>query len=63
MNAINKLKDQKVNVQGNHKQYVRSLGAASTVLLKNQDHALPLQPKKIKSIAVIGTDADNSLIL
>ncbi|KAI8341949.1 glycoside hydrolase superfamily [Chlamydoabsidia padenii] len=63
MNMIDHLKDQHVNVQGNHKEYVRSLGAASTVLLKNQDHVLPLQTNRIKSIAVIGTDAGDSLIL
>ncbi|CAO3595855.1 unnamed protein product [Absidia cylindrospora] len=63
MNAVYSAKDQKVDVQGNHKQYVRSLGAGSTVLLKNQNQVLPLVPGKVKSMAIIGTDAGDSLIL
>ncbi|SAM02385.1 hypothetical protein [Absidia glauca] len=59
-NVVNPTKDQKVDVQSNHKQYVRSMGAASTVLLKNQAQLLPLQPAKINSIAIIGSDAGSS---
>ncbi|KAG8686014.1 hypothetical protein FRC11_009671, partial [Ceratobasidium sp. 423] len=44
-----------VNVQGDHKKLIRTIGAASTVLLKNKDSALPL--KKPSTIAVIGSDA------
>ncbi|KAJ3085885.1 hypothetical protein HK100_008901, partial [Physocladia obscura] len=45
----------KRNVQSNHKSVIREVGAASSVLLKN-DGSLPLG-KTIRSIAVIGTDA------
>ena len=47
-----------VNVQANHKQLIRQIGGASTVLLKNTKKALPL--KKPKSIAVIGNDAHDN---
>lgn len=36
----------------------RSIAEESIVLLKNQDHLLPLDAKKIKSIAVIGPNAN-----
>ncbi|ORZ00071.1 glycoside hydrolase superfamily [Absidia repens] len=60
MNVVYPFKDQKVDVQGDHKQYVRSLGASSTVLLKNQNHTLPIRPNHINSLAIIGTDAGDS---
>ncbi|KAI8081440.1 glycoside hydrolase superfamily [Halteromyces radiatus] len=63
MNSLHPLKDQHVNVQGNHKTYARSLGAASAILLRNLDDILPLKADKIKSIAVVGTDAGDSLLL
>ncbi|CAO3636558.1 unnamed protein product [Cunninghamella echinulata] len=63
MHAFDSSKDQNINVQEDHKKYVRQLGAASIVLLKNQDKVLPLLKDKVKSIAVIGTDAGNSTIL
>ncbi|KAJ1310905.1 hypothetical protein OPQ81_009420 [Rhizoctonia solani] len=44
-----------INVQGDHKTLIRAIGAASTVLLKNKDSALPL--KRPSTIAVIGSDA------
>ncbi|KZP32329.1 glycoside hydrolase family 3 protein [Athelia psychrophila] len=47
--------NQHVNVQGNHASLIRTIGAASTVLLKNTGGALPL--KAPKSIAIIGSDA------
>lgn len=47
-----------VNVQGDHKDLIRQIGGASTVLLKNTNNALPL--KKPKSIAVIGNDAHDN---
>jgi hypothetical protein len=47
-----------VNVQGNHKDVIRQIGSASTVLLKNTNKALPLN--KPKSIAVIGNDAHDN---
>jgi hypothetical protein len=46
------------NVQSNHKNIIRQIGGASTVLLKNTNNALPL--KKPKSIAVIGNDAHDN---
>ncbi|KAK7036371.1 Fn3-like domain-containing protein [Favolaschia claudopus] len=51
------ISDVNVNVQGNHAQLIRQIGAASTVLLKNTNKALPLNVKNIKRIAVIGSDS------
>ncbi|CAO3640048.1 unnamed protein product [Cunninghamella blakesleeana] len=62
MNAKDPSKDQNVNVQEDHAKYVRELGAASIVLLKNQDNVLPLSTDKIKSIAIIGTGAGKPLL-
>ncbi|KAG8952575.1 hypothetical protein FRC03_012069 [Tulasnella sp. 419] len=53
-NSWNVTLSQGVDVQGNHKEIIRKVGAASHVLLKNVGRILPL--KKPKSIAVIGTD-------
>ncbi|KAF8167900.1 beta-glucosidase [Crassisporium funariophilum] len=47
-----------VNVQADHKNVIRDIGAASTVLLKNLRSALPL--KAPKSIAIIGNGAGPS---
>ncbi|KAI1795339.1 glycoside hydrolase superfamily [Ganoderma leucocontextum] len=47
-----------VNVQADHANVVREIGAASTILLKNAKNALPLG--KPKSIAIIGDDAGPS---
>ncbi|KAF9457106.1 beta-glucosidase [Collybia nuda] len=44
-----------VNVQGNHKDLIRTIGAASTVLLKNLNKVLPLASPK--SIGIIGNGA------
>jgi beta-glucosidase-like glycosyl hydrolase len=44
-----------VDVQEDHYKVVREIGAASTVLLKNQNGALPLT--KPRSIVLIGSDA------
>ncbi|CAO0795663.1 unnamed protein product [Mucor circinelloides] len=46
-----------VDVQANHKELVREMGAASTVLLKNADNTLPINPDEVKKIAIIGSDA------
>lgn len=46
---------QHLDVQGNHKQTVRAIGAASTVLLKNVGNALPL--KNPKTLGIIGNGA------
>ncbi len=43
-----------------HKQLALESARQSIVLLKNKDKALPLNPKKIKSIAVVGINAGNS---
>ncbi|KAF8640625.1 hypothetical protein AX17_000286 [Amanita inopinata Kibby_2008] len=44
-----------VDVQGNHKDHIREVGRASTVLLKNAAGVLPL--KGIRSIGIIGNGA------
>ncbi|TEB39167.1 cellulose-binding beta-glucosidase [Coprinellus micaceus] len=46
---------QHIDVQGNHKQTARAVGAASTVLLKNVGGALPL--KSPRTLAIIGNGA------
>ncbi|EED13089.1 hypothetical protein TSTA_055890 [Talaromyces stipitatus ATCC 10500] len=46
-----------VDVRGNHASMIREIGAASTVLLKNTDGALPLSGEE-KFTAVFGSDAD-----
>jgi len=45
-----------VDVRGEHGNLIRSIGARSTVLLKNVNHTLPLTGKE-KLIAVFGNDA------
>jgi beta-glucosidase len=47
-----------VNVQADHKNLIRTIGAASTILLKNTNNALPLS--KPASIAVVGNGAGPS---
>eukprot|EP01117_Protostelium_nocturnum_P020569 TRINITY_DN931_c0_g1_i1.p1 TRINITY_DN931_c0_g1~~TRINITY_DN931_c0_g1_i1.p1 ORF type:complete len:768 (-),score=258.48 TRINITY_DN931_c0_g1_i1:179-2428(-) len=49
----------KVDVQGNHKDIIRKVGADSNILLKNVKNALPLSNTPGKKIAVIGEDARN----
>ncbi|KAI9030703.1 glycoside hydrolase superfamily [Phycomyces nitens] len=49
-----------INVQRTHRKLIRSMGAASTVLLRNQDNILPLSAK-LDKIAIIGSDAGSSL--
>ncbi|RYP74459.1 hypothetical protein DL770_007599 [Monosporascus sp. CRB-9-2] len=46
-----------VNVQGDHAELIREIAAKGTVLLKNENSALPLT--KPLSIAVIGEDAQS----
>ncbi|ORX47062.1 glycoside hydrolase [Hesseltinella vesiculosa] len=46
----------KVNVMRNHNVFIRELGAASTVLLRNNDDLLPLS-NRLDSLAIIGEDA------
>ncbi|KAF9569768.1 beta-glucosidase [Agrocybe pediades] len=52
---INSAFNQHVNVQADHKNVIRDIAAASTVLLKNTKNVLPL--KAPKSIGVIGNGA------
>ncbi|KAI0067906.1 beta-glucosidase [Artomyces pyxidatus] len=47
-----------VNVQGNHASLIRTIGASSTVLLKNTNGALPLNAPK--SIGIIGNGAGSN---
>ncbi|EIN07941.1 glycoside hydrolase family 3 protein [Punctularia strigosozonata HHB-11173 SS5] len=54
-NDANSKVNQHVNVQGNHKEIIRTIGAASTVLLKNTGGVLPLH--KPRTIGIIGSDA------
>ncbi|KAJ2997870.1 hypothetical protein HDV02_005054 [Globomyces sp. JEL0801] len=49
------LKDGNVNVQKDHANHIRAVGAASSILLKNTNDVLPL--KNNLKIAVVGTDA------
>lgn len=42
--------DAYVDVRGNHSQIVRTNGAASLVLLKNTNNALPLRKPKIMAL-------------
>ncbi|RPD81819.1 beta-glucosidase [Lentinus tigrinus ALCF2SS1-7] len=49
---------QHINVQADHKNIIRTIGAASTVLLKNEGGVLPLHAPK--TIAVVGNGAGNS---
>ncbi|KAG6862792.1 hypothetical protein C0991_010162 [Blastosporella zonata] len=51
----NETTNQRVDVQDDHYKIVREIGAASTVLLKNVNGALPLD--KPRSIVLIGSDA------
>ena len=46
-----------VDVQGNHSLLVRELDAASIVLLKNVNGALPLNLRKPRKLVLIGSDA------
>ncbi|ELU43249.1 glycoside hydrolase family 3 protein [Rhizoctonia solani AG-1 IA] len=52
---INDSFNKHIDVQGDHKTLIRTIGGASTVLLKNKNSALPL--KTPSTIAVVGNDA------
>jgi len=49
-------------VLNNNKEIARLVAEESIVLLKNKKKTLPLNPKNIKSIAVIGPNANRSVI-
>ncbi|KAF8319075.1 glycoside hydrolase [Clavulina sp. PMI_390] len=46
-----------VNVQSDHYKLIREIGAASAVLLKNENRSLPLDLSKISILGVFGNDA------
>jgi beta-glucosidase len=46
-----------------HRELALEVARQSLVLLKNQDNLLPLDKSQIKSIAVIGPNADDTLVL
>jgi beta-glucosidase len=46
-----------------HRELALEVARQSLVLLKNQDQRLPLDKTKLKSIAVIGPNADETLVL
>ena len=50
-----------VDVEGGF-ETTRTIAEHSIVLLRNQNHLLPLDPTKIHSIAIIGTNADTGMI-
>ncbi|KAJ7451239.1 glycoside hydrolase superfamily [Mycena galericulata] len=51
------LVNEHVNVQDEHYKLIREIGAASTILLKNTNNALPLRVENIKRIGLFGSDA------
>lgn len=56
MDSWDKNKDKHVDVQAEHKNHIRAVGAASTILLKNDGGVLPLK-QGLKTVGVIGLDA------
>jgi len=59
MVPYNKIKgDKPVWDNPEHKAFARKVTQESIVLLKNENHALPLEKSKLKSVAVIGPYAD-----
>lgn len=42
-----------------HRDLIRRVGQEAIVLLKNEDHILPLSPERVRSLAVIGRPARN----
>lgn len=46
-----------------HRQLIRQAGAESLVLLKNENNTLPLDASKLKHIAVIGPNAQESIVM
>ena len=55
INSWNQGASKHVDVQDNHKDHIRAVGAASSILVKNDGRVLPLAHNK--KIAVVGTDA------
>ncbi|KAJ2958519.1 hypothetical protein NQZ79_g5927 [Umbelopsis isabellina] len=46
-----------------HRNLIRKAGSESLVLLKNDKQILPLDPSKLKTIAVIGPNAKQSIVM
>lgn len=59
LNPYNKISPSVVGSE-KHKQLALESARQSIVLLKNKNNALPINPKKVKSIAVVGINAGNS---
>ncbi|KAI8804481.1 glycoside hydrolase superfamily [Cladochytrium replicatum] len=57
LDSFKSANDKQVDVQGSHKDHIRAVGAASSVLVKNANSALPITSSKYATIAVIGEDA------
>ncbi|KAI0768458.1 beta-glucosidase [Trametes elegans] len=57
-NSWNTAEGEHIDVQEDHKDLIRTIGAASAILLKNKGNVLPL--KAPKTIAVVGNGATNS---
>ncbi|KAI9491545.1 glycoside hydrolase superfamily [Zychaea mexicana] len=57
LNTFNRSEAPEVLVQGDHATFVREIGAAGVVLLRNQDNILPLKTSDLKKIALIGSHA------
>lgn len=62
LNGFLGLMDPGYDVQRDHKTIIREMGAASVVLLKNQDDILPIRSHRVKEIAIVGSDAGNNLL-
>ncbi len=52
-----------VNASSEHRALARQMARESMVLLKNEANFLPLDKSQLKSIAVIGPNADDDLVL
>ena len=59
LNPYNKISPSVIGSEA-HKQLALESARQSIVLLKNKNNALPINPKKVKSIAVVGINAGNS---
>ena len=58
LNPYNFISPDKVGCK-EHQDLAREVARQSLVLLKNDKNTLPVNPKKVKSIAVVGINADN----
>ena len=51
-----------VDVQGDHREIIREIGAASAVLLKNVNNTLPLSANAYRKWGIFGSDAGYPLL-